>query len=99
MEVTKGKGATCEAPKSLTKEQLEGALNNLSTQAEHLYKENQQLKKLAEEMNMTNLFKRLDYLFRIINEDNKFISEEFKAKCAKEIEELMTPPAQEEVTE
>ena len=44
---------------------------------------------------MTNLFKRLDYLFKVITEDNKYLTTEFKSKCAQEIEFLMTQPEQE----
>ena len=72
-----------DAPQELTREQLVGMLHQL-------FEENKKLRNVIEEMNMTNLFKRLDYLFRIITEDNKYLTDEFKDKCAKEIEFLMT---------
>ena len=79
-----------DAPQELTREQLVGMLHQMSEQDRKLFEENKKLRNVIEEMNMTNLFKRLDYLFRVITEDNKYLTTEFKDKCAKEIEFLMT---------
>lgn len=75
--------------KELSKEQLEEVLHNLTEQGNKLYKENNNLRKIIEEVSMGNLFKRLDYLFKVVNDDNKYISESFKEYCAKEIESIM----------
>lgn len=88
-------GCKTGAPKELTREQLVGMLQQMSEQDRKLFEENKKLKAVIEDMNMTNLFKRLDYLFRIITEDNKYLTDEFKIKCAQEIELLMTQPEQE----
>lgn len=88
-------GCKTVAPKELTREQLVGMLQQMSEQDRKLFEENKKLKAVIEDMNMTNLFKRLDYLFRIITDDNKYLTAEFKFKCAQEIELLMTQPEQE----
>lgn len=87
------------APKELSKEQLTGMLHQLSEQDRKLFEENKKLRQVIEDMNMANLFKRLDYLFRVITEDNKYLSEDFKKKCSKEIEYLITQPEESETSE
>lgn len=57
---------------------------------------NNQLIMQLQQMNMGNLFKRLDYLFKVLEVAPKLpedvLSLEFMAQCAKEIEAHMTPP-------
>ena len=83
---------TTDTPKELTKEQLSGMLHQMSEQGKKLFEENRHLRETIEELNMSNLFKRLDYLFKVITEDNMYLSHSFKYKCAEEIEYLMTQP-------
>lgn len=83
--------------KKLSYEELENVAHQLSAQAQQLQAKNQQLISALNQANLENLYKRLDYLFEVINRDNKYLSESFKNKCAREIEELMaTPESQEE---
>ena len=70
-------------------EELEQVASQLSQQAQQLYARLQQAE-------MSNMFKRLDLLFKVVESAHAF-SEEFVAKCVKEIEEIMTIP--EEVQE
>ena len=70
--------------KKLSYEQLEQIANQYSEQARQLY-----LK--LQEANMTNMFKRMDYLFKVI-ENNKVFSSNFVEKCINELEELMKLP-------
>ena len=70
-------------------EELEQVASQLSQQAQQLYARLQQAE-------MSNMFKRLDLLFKVV-EIAHAVSEEFVAKCVKEIEEIMTIP--EEVQE
>ena len=72
-------------------EQLENIAHQLSEQAKQLYAK-------LQEANMTNIFKRLDYLFKVIENSHAF-SREFTNKCVAEIEDLMTIPQTEENTE
>lgn len=81
--------------KSLTFEQLKNVAQQLSVQVKQLTEENKQLKEYCESLNYSNLYRRTDYLFNIIDEDNKYLSEEFKNECGKEIERLFTKPTEE----
>lgn len=85
-----------EPSKKLSYEELENVCHQLSAQAQSLNTHNQQLRGALNEANLGNLYKRLDYLFKVINEDNKYLSDDFKIQCAKELETLMTPPAETE---
>ena len=65
----------------LTYEQLENVARQLSEQ-------NQMLIRRVQETNMGNVFKRLDYLFKVVGQDTKF-NKEFVEKCISEIESIM----------
>lgn len=76
-----------EQPKKFTYEQLEQIAGNLSNQV-------QQLSVRLQEANMFNIFKRLDYCFKVleVSPNTTLLNPDFVDRCAKEIEELMTPP-------
>lgn len=84
MEETKEVAQT----RKFTYEELENIAANLSSQV-------QQLGARLQEANMFNMFKRLDYCFKVLETSSTLFSPEFIERCAKEIEELMTPPAPE----
>lgn len=65
-------------------EELEQVAAQLSQQAQQLYARLQQAE-------MSNMFKRLDLLFKVVKNAHAF-NENFVAKCVKEIEEIMTIP-------
>ena len=75
-----------ERPEKMSYEQLENVAHQLSEQSRQLYIKLQQA-------NMNNMFKRLDYLFKVIANADQF-SKVFIAKCVKEVEEIMTIPEQ-----
>ena len=77
--------------KKLSYEQLEEVANNLHKQCNALYEE-------LQKTNMVNLFKRLDYLFKVVENASAFDSE-FFSTCVEEVKTLMTPPPVEEKTE
>lgn len=83
----------------LTYEQLENACQQLSVQNQQLLNQRAQFTEALRQANLTNLYKRLDYLFNVIEKDNKYLSDEFKTQCAKEIETLMATPENELVGE
>lgn len=62
-------------------------LNNTATQ---LAVQNNQLRMKLQECNMYNAFKRLDYLFKVIENKDSF-NKTFLDKCIKEVEDIMTP--------
>ena len=80
-----------QRPEKISYEQLEGVAHQLSEQ-------NRQLFAKLQELNMTNMFKRLDYLFKVIENGHMF-GQDFLEKCIAEIESLMTVPEQEEKPE
>lgn len=65
-------------------EQLENVAHQLSEQVKQLYAK-------LQEANLENMFKRLDYLFRVVENAHSF-SVDFVNKCTSEIESLMTLP-------
>ena len=73
-----------EKPEKMSYEQLENIAHQLSEQARKLYSQLQQ-------SNMTNMFKRLDYLFKVVENGHMF-KQDFLEKCIAEIEEIMTVP-------
>lgn len=80
-----------EKPQKMSYEQLENVAHQLSEQAKQLYTR-------LQEVNMTNIFKRLDYLFKVIENAHAF-NKEFVSKCVDEIESIMTVPESEENVE
>lgn len=79
------KETVTEQSKKFTYEQLEQIAGNLSNQV-------QQLSARLQEANMFNIFKRLDYCFKVLEVNPTMFSSGFVERCAKEIESLMTPP-------
>ena len=58
----------------------------------------EQKKKVVEMLqaaNMSNMFKRLDYLFKVVENGHMF-KQDFLEKCIAEIEEIMTVPEETE---
>ena len=78
-------------PQKLSYEQLENVAHQLSDQ-------NKQLYQALQKANVDNLFKRLEYLFKVLEQDHHF-PDEFITKCAEEIVSMITIPEKEEETE
>ena len=77
------------------KEQKKLSYEELQNVASELSQQNQQLNLMLQQANMTNMFKRMDYLFKILELKDCFDSE-FVITCSDEIKELMTPPVEHE---
>lgn len=90
MEVVKKSEETPTEEKKLSYEQLNEIAHQLSEQNRELYQK-------VQEMNMANIFKRLDYLFKVVDLSVEF-KQEFVNKCKEEITTLMTLPKEEEAT-
>lgn len=80
-----------ERPEKMSYEQLENVAHQLSEQ-------NRQLFAKMQELNMANMFKRLDYLFKVVENGHMF-KQDFLEKCVAEIESIITIPKQEEESE
>lgn len=85
MEETKEKEV-----KKMTYSELENVAHQMSEQSRNLYMQNQQLIQKLQEANLSNFFKRLDWLWAIINSTTPYITEEFKQKCGEEFMNNMT---------
>lgn len=70
--------------KKLSYSELENVAHQLSEQTKQLYMK-------LQSVNMNNMFKRLDYLFKVIENGNMF-KQDFLERSINEIEELMTIP-------
>ena len=80
-----------QRPEKMSYDQLESVAHQLSEQ-------NRQMFAKLQELNMANMFKRLDYLFKVIENGHMF-KQDFLEKCIAEIESLITIPKQEEESE
>ena len=80
-----------QRPEKMSYEQLENVAHQLSEQ-------NRQLFAKLQELNMANMFKRLDYLFKVIENGHMF-KQDFLEKSIAEIESLITVSEQEEEPE
>lgn len=80
-----------QRPEKISYEQLENVAHQLSEQ-------NRQLFAKLQELNMANVFKRLDYLFKVVENGHMF-KQDFLEKSITEIESLMTVSEQEEEPE
>lgn len=78
-------------PKKLSYEQLQNIAGQLQQQ-------NMQLRRALNEQDYTNAFKRLDYLFKVMEFAHMF-SEDFVQKIADEIENTISLPADKEEKE
>lgn len=65
---------------------------------EALKSQNAQLIHQLQGANLNNMFKRLDYLFKVV-ENAAMFDEAFVDQCIAEIKELMTPPEEEKTEE
>jgi hypothetical protein len=70
----------------------------LENVAHQLSEQNRQLFAKLQELNMASIFKRLDYLFKVVENGHMF-KQDFLEKCIAEVESLMTVPEQEEKPE
>lgn len=79
-----------EIKKKLTYEELENAAHQLSEQSRQLYRR-------LQEAEISNLFKRLDYLFKVLDFET-FFPRDFVENSVKEIVDIMTIPKEEVTT-
>lgn len=81
-------GAQENPRKKMSYEELENVAHQMSEQSRVLYMK-------LQEANMTNTFKRLDYLFKVVENSHAF-NNGFVDKCISEIETIMTIPEETE---
>lgn len=69
--------------KKLSYEELNDVCMRLEQQNQYLVRE-------LQKANLTNMFKRLDYLFKVVEYSHSFGDAEFVGNCIEEIKEAMT---------
>ena len=87
MEVVKNENDKSVKKEKMSYEELENIAHQLSEQSRVL------MQKL-QEANMSNMFKRLDYLFKIIEFEHMFDGN-FIDKCIKEVQDMISIPEEE----
>lgn len=75
--------AASQEDRKLTYEQLNDA-------CQQLFQQNQQLRLQLQEANMVNVFKRMDYLFKVLELSHRIKDQEFVASCEEELKEALT---------
>lgn len=70
-------------------------LNNVCIQ---LYQQNQNLMKQLQKAETTNMFKRIDYLFKVLEFKDAF-RPDFVVSCVEELEEAIAVPEENEETD
>ena len=86
------KTAPTQERRQLDYQELENVAQQLSVQVQQLNKKNNQLVEMINQANLENLFKRLEWLWRIITTDGVTVTSQFKKKCAEEFMSLMETP-------
>lgn len=85
-----------EGQQQMTYEELLKAAKDLTAQNTYLKNQAQQMLQKIKELADFAMFRRLDYLFKVVELRDKFPAE-FVQSCADEIVETMTPPTEEEL--
>ena len=94
MEENKAKKSESQ---KLTYEQLNQAAQQISQQAEALYKENQQLKQALNRISVQNGYTELEFKFKVV-ENSTMFPKEFVEKTVAEIVDTMTAVNEEQET-
>ena len=91
MEEKKVKKAEVKAMNEGTqKSEPKMTYEQLNDACAQLYQQNQVLAKKLQYADMTNMFRRLDYLFMVLKYENVFKDDVFVKSCADEIKEALT---------
>lgn len=80
------------------KEQKKATYEELNNYCVQLYNQNKQLVAKLQDLNMANLFKRLDYLFLVVQNKEAFEGD-FYAQCISEIKDALTIQKEDEPVE
>lgn len=84
------------APKKLTYEELNNAATQLVEQMRQLKTQNQQLEAALANANRALMFRRLDYLFKVLEFAGVIKDPDFIVACTDEIKAALTPQEEQE---
>lgn len=85
------KNQEVEQPKELSYEELK----NVAAQLQH---QNEQMRNAIMKLDYTNTFKRLDYLFKVVENSIQF-PDDFVANCINEVVDMITVKEEEKENE
>ena len=94
-KLNKNMGVASQGTQKESENQQRLSYEQLNDICSELYQQNQQMKRQIHQMNIENMFKRLDYLFKVIENSGKFDAG-FVDMCTEEIQQAMTAPEEEE---
>lgn len=83
----KMKAVKTENPQDKKQQKL--SYEQLNDVCMQLYQQNQKLTQQLQQANMTNMFARLDYLFKVLNYESVIKDSDFINACVAEIKEAM----------
>ena len=83
----KMKAVKTENPQEKKQQKL--SYEQLNDVCMQLYQQNQKLTQQLQQANMTNMFARLDYLFKVLNYESVIKDSDFINACVAEIKEAM----------
>lgn len=89
-EAKEAKTVNMSQPKEYSKEEIMNIAGQLQQALSNAQKEIEKYREIIDNLNMGNMFKRLDYLFKVLEFKHEF-EVEFVGNSAKEIVEIMTP--------
>ena len=92
-----------ENKESERKEEQKLSYEQLNSICSQLYQENQNLIQKIQQLELTNMFRRMDYLFKVVDSYNACadtpksltFDTEFVHKCVLELQDAITIPAEE----
>lgn len=73
------------------KKEKKATYDELNNYCAQLFEQNKKLQEQVKQLNMANMFRRLDYLFAVVSNKDAF-DKDFIAKCVAEIQQALTIP-------
>lgn len=98
-ETSKAKQVAMNNPanKKASEKKTAASYEELNNYCVQLFNQNKQLREQIQQLNMVNLFKRLDYLFLVLQNKDNFDSD-FIGDCVAEIKSVIAVPESEDTT-
>lgn len=97
MEEKKSKsGKTVSMNAQSSREGHKLTYEQLNEACQQLYQQNQMLTRQLQQANLTNMFRRLDYLFQVLQHSLVIDDKEFVKSCVEEIKSALTIREEEE---
>jgi len=73
-----------------SEEKVKPTYEQLYAECERLFGENEYLKGQLQRVNYSNMYRRMDYLFQVLQFENVFKDPDFVGCCAEELKNILT---------